>query len=287
MLTKTRTRTWNELGENPMVKAYERDRRVKGDPVRVEEEGFTPVKFEHRLIATRNGRNLNVALEVARKAAGDPAIIEVTSKSGRGKTTEAKAFVCNTGAIYLLCLDVWRRSELPMLQALCREFGMAQPPKRAAECFMAVADRLIANPRPVFLDEIDLLPRRINMIRQLAEVAGALFVLIGEETLRDQLMSAERVWSRTLQTVEFDPVSASDIIIYGSQTAGLEIGLEAGSIINRSPGGQDWRVVKRAVINLVEIANMRRSRAVTDEMAKQAIEMGLKGVSRMIKRGTA
>lgn len=271
-----------------MPKVQDQANAVNGDVTRMIEKNYIPAKFEPKWVSTRNERNLKVAMGVALEAAGDGVLIEVVGKSGRGKSAVAKRIVSHNNEndwIYLLCLEVWRRSELSMLQAICREVGVIQPPKRSSDCFMAAADRLIAEPRPVFLDEMDLLPNRINLVRQLAEVTGGIFILIGEESLSEHMERVERVWSRTLQTLQFEPVSPGDIIFYASESAGLELSAEAASVIHRSPGGQDWRVVRRATIHLVEIANMNQSRNISEEMARQAVDMGLKGTGRKSAKG--
>jgi len=253
----------------------------------VKENGYEPAVFEPKWVMTRNERNFNVAMEVLQKGMGEGRFMEVIGKAGRGKTFLIRRHVANNKGVYILCLPTWKRSDLVMLQMLCRELGVAKPPIKANDCFLAAAERLIADPQPVFLDEMDLLPQRIELVRSLSEFTAAPFVLIGEESLQDQLTRNERVWSRTYQTLWFEPLSVSDIITYGQDAAGLEIGQAAAAEMHQAKGGSDWRVIKRMVIDLVEIANVKRSRAITVEMARQAINMGIKGNGFRSGRGKA
>lgn len=240
---------------------------------------YTPAKFEPTWIETKNERNLEVAMEMCSKVSGDGPLMELVGPAGRGKTRLVRRYASHKDCVYLLCIETWKRSELPMLRALCKELGVANErlPYRASEAFLTAADLLLKRPRAVFFDEMDLIPKRINLVRQLAEFTGGIFVLIGEETLSGYMAENQRVWSRTFQSIHFEPVDVNEIGVYGRTAAGLEILPPASDLMSNSPGGKDWRVIKRIVINLVEIANVHRSRIITEEMARQAINMGLKG----------
>lgn len=262
--------------------------RTDSTVIRLERSEFIPARFEHKWVPTKNERNLQVALEVAQKGAGEGVLVEIVGNAGRGKTRTIRRYASHHESIYLLCIETWKRSELPMLQALCRELGILKPPGRANDCFLLAAERLIDEPRIVFLDEIDLVPKRINLIRQLSEVVGGIFVLIGEEeTLSHHMTRNERVWSRTFQTLHFEPISVGDIIIYCKESGGIEVTPEAAVIMHQSPGGKDWRVVKRITIDLVEIANAHRTRIISEDMARQAIKLGLKSDGRKVVKGAA
>jgi hypothetical protein len=238
---------------------------------------YTPAVFNHQWVNTRNERNLDVVMEMLAKAAGEGVLCQITGPAGRGKTRTIRRYAANHRCIYLLCIEIWKRSELPMLQALCRELGANKPFGRANECFRDAVERLLDDPRPVFMDEADLIPQRINLIRQLGEVTAVPFILVGEQRLADQMSSVDRVWSRTFQTLTFEPVSVSDIVLYGRESGGLEISPPVVHLAHQSTKGQDWRVIKRIVMDLVEIANAKRTRDVSVEMMEQAIGMSAKG----------
>lgn len=235
-----------------------------------------PAVFVPKWITTQNEMMVNRAIEIA-KQSGDGTLITVSGPAGEGKTTTIRRKASFDNSIYLLCLEVWRRSELPMLQGLCKELGFTRIPARANDCFHEATQRLLEKPRVVFFDEIDLVPSRINLVRQLADVAGGIFVLVGEENLTDHLRENERTWSRVFIDVRFESASPADIMEYARESAGLEIDNEAAIIAHKSPKGKDWRIIKRIVIALVQIANARRTRIVTASMMHQAVEIGLTG----------
>jgi hypothetical protein len=179
--------------------------------------------------------------------------------------------------VHLLVRSTWRGSELGLLQALCYELGHAKPPARKEGCFIDICDRLVANPRPIFLDEMEKIPKHLDLVREISEITATPIILIGELELETVMKRNRRVWSRTFQAIHFEPVAASDIINYMRQTAGLELQPDAAVLLNKSPGGEDWRVVRRATFDLIEIANINKTRTVTKDMAKTAVKVGLKG----------
>lgn len=243
---------------------------------RSEQKTYVPATFRHTWIPTQNEILLASGLDTA-QIAGDGCFVEIAGPAGIGKTTLIRRHASFHQCIYLLCWETWRRSELPMLQALCRELGVVKIPARANDCANEAVSRLLAKPQLVFFDEIDLVPKRINLIRHLAEVVGGVFVLIGEESLTDHLSQIERVWSRTSVRVRFEPASASDIIAYAREAAGLQVSKEAAAIAHKSPKGGDWRIIKRTTIYLVQIANAYLTRNITAEMMRTALDMSLTG----------
>jgi len=243
-----------------------------------EKDGWTPAKFEHKRVACQNQENFLAMMEILELGAGEGRLGAIISPAGYGKSRTTAAWAANNGSVHLLMLPIWATSELGFLQALCRELGVLQPPATKNGCFAEALERLVGQPNPVFLDEMDMTPRHLNLVRALAELTGAAIVLIGEEELTALLSQNKRVWSRVFQTMRFAPVSAKDIITYGREAAGLEVSPDGAVALQSAPGGGDWRVIKRSMIDLVGLANAKRTRQVTVEMVRQAVKMGFRGV---------
>lgn len=253
-----------------------REERAKVAPIKPA-RGFLPVKFQPRWVSTQNIRQFNAIMEVVKDAEGDGVLVAVIGSAGLGKTRTVRHYASNNDCIYVLCLEDWNSSSLGMLQKLCRELGMERPPGRKYDCILEVVDRLIRNPRPIFLDEVDLVPKRMELVRQLTELTAVPIILVGENRLADHITKNERTWSRTLKVMRFEPVSLADIILYMREAACLEVPEDAARELRASPGGWEWRVIRRLTIELIEIANHYQSRVVTMEMARMAIKMGIKG----------
>ncbi|MEN6439454.1 MAG: ATP-binding protein [Syntrophobacter sp.] len=239
-------------------------------------EEFVPAVFEPQWVPTSNERNLQVVMDQVAKAPGRRRFISVTGEAGRGKTLTTLREAGQAKAVHMLMLEIWR-SPLPFLQALCREHGVEHPPRRTNDCWLLLIDRLISRSKPVYLDEMDMTPHLLNVVRQLAEITAVPFVLVGEEALIAQLASVKRCWSGTYQALQFESVALSDVIFYAKQSGGLELLPESAGLIHGSPCGRDWRDLERVTHTLVEIANSKRSRTITEAMAEQALRMSLKG----------
>lgn len=238
---------------------------------------WTPAKFEPKWIYSPNERNFLVMMDVLEKGAGEGRFGMVYGPAGRGKSRTTLRYAAHNDCVHLLVRSTWRGSELGLLQALCFELGREKPPSRKEPCFIEICDRLIANPRAIFLDEMEKIPKHLDLVREISEITAVPFILVGELELETVMKRNRRVWSRTFQAIQFGPVAAADIINYCRETAGMELSAEAAVILNRSPGGEDWRVIRRATFDLIEIANINKTRTVTKDMVKTAVKVGLKG----------
>ncbi len=255
----------------------ERTTERRGEVVQLKQQQHNePAVYKAQWVPTANERNLEVVMGQIEKSAGKGRLVTITGSAGLGKTETTLKRAAEHECVHMLVLDIWR-SPLPFLQALCREHGVRTPPWRTSQCFQLLVEKMIRSPKAVFLDEIDLTPQHLNTVRQLSAVTGAPFVLIGEDSLIGQVIEARRSWSRTYQALQFEPVSLGDLIFFVKRSAGLEISPEVATIIHKSACGEDWWDLERVTIDLVDIANSKRTRVVSEEMAERALKMALKG----------
>lgn len=226
-------------------------------------------------VKTGNVRRFEAMMEGLQLSAGEGRLGLVFGRAGRGKTRTAVWYAANNSCVFLRCLSIWRHSELGMLQALCRELGVKHIPHRKAPAFQEAMDAMIANPRPLFVEEIEKLPYAfLELIRDLSDLSTAPIVLVGEEELVSLLQRNRRVWSRTFRQMEFTPVEPADIVSYANQAAGLEMSPEVMGLLHQSSGG-DFRLVKRDLINLVDICNATGTNKPDAKMTKVAIKRAL------------
>jgi DNA transposition AAA+ family ATPase len=228
-------------------------------------------------VKTKNVRNLEVLMEGLSLSDGEGRMAMVYGRAGRGKTRTAQWYAAHQGCVFLRCRNVWRSSELGFLRTLCHELGVKAIPKRKDPCFQAALDVLLADPVPVFVEELEKLPNFfLELVRDLSDLSSAPFVIIGEEELVPYMRRNRRVWSRTFQQLEFLPIEIADVIMYVNEAGGLQISAEIAKILHDSSGG-DFRIVRRDLINLVHIANSKSTREITKEMARIAVKTGLNG----------
>jgi hypothetical protein len=231
-------------------------------------------------IRTKNVRNFEDLMSGLDRAVGEGRLACVYSQAGRGKTRTAQWWHANNGhSVYLRIFTIWHSSERAFLAALAHELGAPHIPGRKDLIFQIIADRLIANPGAVFLDEIEKLPPRfLEIVRDLTDITGAPFVLIGEEELFGLLNHPQRrrVWSRTLEAMRFEPLSPADIVIYAKESAGARLPEDAALTLHEASNG-DFRVMKRDLGAMLRIANSKKTTELDAGMARAAIRIGARG----------
>lgn len=238
------------------------------------------IQFAPVFVQTKNVRTFGALMDgllASRGDQGDERLACIWGRAGRGKTRTVQSWAARNGAPYLETVSVW--TELDFLRALCLELGVRQVPHRRGTCFALCVEALAGMRRPLFVDEIERFGQRfLEMIRDLAKIANAAIVLIGEEELPYLMKQNRRVWSRTYRSMEFDPVGPSDILLYVSQTTGLTMTEEAiRTLFDASDG--DLRVVRRDTVNLVHLYNQSQHTdgRVDAEMASAACSRALQG----------
>ncbi|MBW2606109.1 MAG: ATP-binding protein [Deltaproteobacteria bacterium] len=225
---------------------------------------------------TKNVRNLCVMMDGLALGRGEGRLGMVYSRAGRGKTRTTQWYHAHNGGVFLRMQTIWRTSELEFLKALCRELGIMSPPGRKGPAFMSIVETLISDPKPVFLDEVEKLPRYfLDVIRDLSDLSTAPIVLIGEEELVSYMKINRRVWSRTYQSLEFLPISKPDIVAYIREASGLSVDSQVAGVFHAASGG-DFRIVRRGLLSLAQIANAKQTDQITVDMAQVAVKTGLR-----------
>lgn len=235
------------------------------------------IKVQPVMIQNRNVSNFSSLMDGLASAAGEGCLALVTGRAGRGKTATSIHHAAQNACIYLRMATVWASSELEFLRALLVELGVQTPPHRKGPCYNLILDKLTANPQPVFLDELDKLPRYfLDVVRDISDGSAAPFVLVGEAELESLCSQNRRVWSRIFQSMQFAPITASDVMLYAAKAASITLQPGVAEIIHRGSEG-DFRLVRRNMISLAQIANTENTREITEKMAEMAIRVGFHG----------
>lgn len=236
------------------------------------------IRVSPKFVNTRNVRNGTAMIETMAVSAGEGRLAIIHSPAGLGKTRFAQWYASNNRCAFLRCQHNWRTSELEFLQAFCLELGIRTPPHRKGAAFMAVMDELNKQGGlPVFVEEIERLSKAfLELVRDFSDLSLAPFVLVGEEELVSHVKQVRRLWSRTCQLLEFQPLDLGDIIMYAREAAELNLSAEVAGIMYQESKG-NFRVVKRDLQNLAAIMNAKGTPAPTPELVKVAIKQSLRG----------
>lgn len=237
----------------------------------------TKLRLKPTFVKTKNVRNFEAMMDGLALGDGEGRLAMIFGQAGRGKTRTTQWWAANNGAVYMRITSIMRGSELEFLRALCKELGDLTPPARKGACFTEIIDILIDRPRPVFCDELEKLPGSfLDLVRDISDLAMVPFVLVGEEELVAYMRRNRRVWSRTFQQMEFQPIGVADIIGYAKEAAGLVLSPEVAGVLHHASAG-DFRLVKRDLLSLMQIAQGKGTQDVTREMAHTAVKSGLTG----------
>jgi DNA transposition AAA+ family ATPase len=237
-------------------------------------------KIKPVFIKTKNVNKFVSMMNGLKLSEGEGRMAVASGTAGRGKTRTAIWYQAKHPCIFLRALNIWKRSDIPFLQALCREYGILNAPYRRDRCFMMLLDVLLTSekaPKIIIIDEIEKLPfDYVETLRDLADMTGVCIVMIGEDELVSHMQRSKRVWSRVFQTVKFQPIESADIIVYAREAAGLAFTPEIAAMFRKASEG-DFRIVKRDLFNLIQNVNAASAEKITPEMVKIAINTGLSG----------
>lgn len=236
------------------------------------------IRVSPKFVNTRNVRNFQAMTDALALSAGEGRLAVVYGQAGRGKTRTAQVYAAHNRCAFLRCLSIWRTSEIDFLHGLCRELNVVNPPHRKQPAFTAVLEALIQQGgRPVFIEEIEKLPRlHLELVRDLADLSAAAFVLIGEEELESHVRQVRRMWNRTFQLLEFAPLGVGDVIMYAKEAAELELPPDVAAILHSNSIG-NFRVIKRDLQNLCNTMNAKGTAIPTVELVKIAMKQSLRG----------
>lgn len=232
---------------------------------------LTPV-----FVKTKNVRNFQVMMD-ALDLNDEGCFGMVFGQAGRGKSRTCQWYAAHNDCVYLEIMTVWKTSDLDFLKAFCRAAGIVSPPKRKGAAFSAIVDKLIKDPKPVFIDEVEKMKAGfIDILKDFVGVTGQKFILLGEEELVAYMQRDRRIWSRTFQQLEYQPIEIADILLYAKEATGLKLSIDVASLVHQACNG-DWRLAKRALLGFVHYANTNETITITVKVAKMIIKESLIG----------
>lgn len=152
---------------------------------------------------------MNTAKSLESAEAGVPGLALVWGQRGLGKTRTAKTLYARCDWIYLRGVSVWTPSW--MLDDLAVDLGLV-PKKRKADNFRDIINVLRESPRLIIIDELNVIPTDcVEAIRDLHDVSGNPFLLIGHEGVVDRMKRMGPFFDRFLYITEFKPLTEADL----------------------------------------------------------------------------
>jgi len=222
-------------------------------------------------IATGNVAKLRKSLSaLSDTERGRPGIGVIQGEAGRGKTMAAKEWHTVNGGIFLRVLEGW--SQFGFLQELAFE-ATGDRPGNTAKCRTSIMSALNESHTAIIVDEADRLHMgRIEDLRDVHDMTGCPVILIGEEGFYPKLHARRRVHSRVVDVVNFDPISAEDVMLFAMQAAALEVTPEACHKLALLAKGS-FRVVYGYILHLEDYAKAQNTNTI-DAKAVEALRIG-------------
>lgn len=164
-----------------------------------------------KLALTNNVAALQSAFAaLASRDPGIPGMGLVYGDTGAGKTTAVTWLVTRTQGIFVRAMSSW--TPTAMLGRVMRELG-AEPMHRRAAMLDFIADRLLQEQRPLFVDEADYLLRDaglLDTLRDIHDLTGAPVVLVGMSGIERRLVHRPQLARRVSHWIEFKPSNLED-----------------------------------------------------------------------------
>lgn len=227
--------------------------------------------MQPKFIQTENVKKFTGMMLQIEDRIGTDSLGMVHGRAGRGKTETARWYAAQNGCPYVESLRDW--TVLWLYQDVLAAFGVPRNnlPSRKKQAFDMIIDRSAELKKPIILDEADLIgPRLLETVRDLCKMTKVPWVLIGEESLPSLMNKDRRVWSRRCASLEFQPMSAADIIVFSREAAGLAIKGEPAALIQRATGG-DIRLIELVLSTAETIARANSASDIDCDTAQAAV----------------
>ena len=181
--------------------------------------------MKHRMAMTKNVKRFLAAVrELQNRSLGIEGMGLLWGRPGEGKSTTIAYATNMLNGVFLRANTCW--SITSMLADMMRELGM-EPMHRKAPMINAIVEKLMARPRPVFIDESDYLFKKADMVdalRDIYDLTGSPVILIGMEEMARKIQTKGKFARRITQWIEFSGIDAQDARTLADTVCDIHIG---------------------------------------------------------------
>lgn len=162
-----------------------------------------------------------------------------------------------------------------MLARICYELNGMEP-NRVNTAKRIIEEELENLLRAVIIDEADRLPiKNIEHLRDIHDAICTPFILVGEPSIYAKLNPHKRLKQRVTRSVEFGPVIAEDVIIFGFKACGLKIDPEAAILLQQRSHGS-FRLLYHLMRDLEMVAKANDTTQVNSDLVNIVPDRRLK-----------
>ena len=198
-----------------------------------------------------------------------PSMAMVTGAPGRGKTEASKQYAVDTGTVYVP--PFLKRSAVMLLKDIAFELQGVRP-NRTEGCLNIIRDEMSRDRRLIIIDEADNLPLPLlEMLRNINELCACPILLVGEEKLTRKIASEPRLLDRVRSSMEFSPVTQTDVAHFFKKAFGLTLDKEVCAGIHRYSKGT-WRRALKFSIAVERAMKASETSGISKELADLVIK---------------
>ncbi|MCV6583993.1 MAG: ATP-binding protein [Marinibacterium sp.] len=208
-------------------------------------------------VKTHNYHAFHAALKSLNgRGAEECQLVVVDGEPGLGKTTILSRWASENGCIYLRAKTEWQSSWF--IAELLDEARVTKPHRHEARfkaALQALGERALLAENSgrqfaVVIDEADHISGRqkvIETVRDLADLSGVPFVLVGMGKIRDNLTRFPQIASRVSGYVRFSTASQQDVEHFLSEKCEVPVAPCLAEFVRRCTGGYN-REIKEALV---------------------------------------
>jgi DNA transposition AAA+ family ATPase len=240
--------------------------------------------MRYKMAIVKNIMNLRTAYEaLAQRGHGVEGMGLVYGDAGFGKTSALTWLRGQTNAVYVRALSTW--TQRSMLATIMRELGH-EPLHRAADNVSAIVRLMIASNRGLFVDELDYLVGRgellpaLDTLRDIHDMAKMPVLLIGMKGVQAKIANRLQLARRITQWVAFLPADAADARVLADTVCEVGVDDELLADLHGEANG-NIGLVSNGLARIEHFAKANGKKTVTRELwGQRQFFLGQPGAAR-------
>ena len=219
-------------------------------------------------VATLNYQRLAELVKGVTQSSVGIEMAAVIGRAGRGKTTASTRITAQNAQTVYLRYEEGSIAELYRMLAFRVSGRDDLHSANSNTCKRIIKQELGSDRRVILVDEADRMNvRQLNVLRDVHDVCHVPVVLIGEEPLRAKLSAEHRLISRCRQTLEFEGVGATDLMVFYRGALDWQPPKECVPML-LNHARHDFRGVVRDALELERIAKVNGLSEITPQLVE-------------------
>lgn len=210
-------------------------------------------------VKTKNYRLFMSAMDaVEARGAEECCLVVVDGLPGLGKTTILSRWAADSQCLYVRAKVEW--SPYWLLGELLKQMSVEAPhgyEKRFAAALQGIGDLAYKAEHAgrdfaIVIDEADHISTKgklVDTVRDLSDVSGVPFILVGMGRIRNNLARFPQTMSRISRYVRFEPSDQDDVKIFLDEQCEVKVAADLAGFVGQVTGGFN-REIREAIVSI-------------------------------------